>query len=231
MATTAGPCLRVMTYNVHGLRDDLGALAAVVRAAAPDVLMLQEAAGRFRWRARCARTARSFGMLVGAGGMPAVGNVIMTSARIRVHEAWALRYPLTPGRHLRGAAFARCSLGRVPFVAVGSHLSTDPNERPGQADLLRRAMADLTEPVIFAGDINETPGGAAWRMLADGMRETGQDDGAATFPARDARSRIDVILVGAGCRVIRHSVLDSPAARVASDHLPVVADVFLPAPD
>lgn len=222
------PALRVMTYNLHGLADDRAALVRVVRSHAPDVLVLQEAAGRLRTRSRCARVARMFGMLYAAGGLDSVGNVVLTNLRVRVHGGSALRYPLTPGRHLRGAAFARCSVARTRFVVVATHLSTDPVERPEQARRLAAAMAGLDTPAILAGDLNETPDGAAWRTLAEGRVDAGGASAAATFPTRGAHRRIDAILADPRCEILDCQVVDTPDSRRASDHFPVVADLVLP---
>lgn len=217
-----------MSYNVHGLDDDLAALESVVRSVAPDIVFVQEAPRRFRWRTRCASMAHSFGMIYAVGGLPSLGNVIVTSQRVRVHETWSLQYPLTPGRHMRGAAFARCSIGRVPFVAVSSHLATDDTERPDQAHLLKVAMDKHDDPVLFGGDINETSGGSAWRMLADGLIDAGADSDLPTFSVANPKRRIDAIMVDPRCEVRRFQVLDSPEVRRASDHFPIVLDVALP---
>lgn len=227
MAQRVGPTVRVVSYNVHSLRDDVAALAEVVRGLAPDILVIQEAPRRLRWRTRCADLASRFGMVHAAGGLPALGNAVFTTYRVAVPESWTLRFPLTPGRHLRGAVFARCVVGRTPFVVAGSHLSTDPAERPDQAALLKKALTDVDVPVIFAGDLNETSGGAGWRMLSDGLVDTAVAD-QASDPAT-AAPRMDVIFVDPGVEVRDHRVIDTPAARRASDHLPVLADVVLPA--
>jgi endonuclease/exonuclease/phosphatase family metal-dependent hydrolase len=139
--------LRVASYNVRGLKDDRAALGEVIRELAPDVLFVQEAPRRFRWRQGCAELARRGGMFYASGGLPGLGNLILVSLRVRVHEAWGLRFPLTPGRHMRGAALARCSLGRGRFLAVGTHLSTDDAERPAQAALLAAMLRDLESGV------------------------------------------------------------------------------------
>jgi endonuclease/exonuclease/phosphatase family metal-dependent hydrolase len=219
--------LRVVSYNVHGLRDDQAALAEVVRELAPDVLVVQEAPRRLRWRTRNAQLAHAVDLVYVTGGAPSLGNVICTDLGVRPHETWDLRYPLTPGRHLRGAAFARCTTGAAPFVLVGSHLATDPQERPGQAEQLKKALSELDPPVILAADVNEPPGGGAWRTLADGLVDAAGSDASPTFPATG--QRLDVILVDPRITVTGYRVVDSPAARRASDHLPVVADLTLPA--
>ncbi|WP_343044323.1 endonuclease/exonuclease/phosphatase family protein, partial [Micromonospora maritima] len=136
-----GVPLRVLSYNVHSQRDDTAALAEVVREVGPDVVIVQEGPRRFRWRQKCATLADSFGLVVAAGGLPSLGNVLLTSLRVRVTETRCQRYPLTPGRHLRGAAYARCRVGGVDFLLAGSHLSTDPAERPAQAAAFKRELA------------------------------------------------------------------------------------------
>lgn len=44
--------IRVLSYNIRSLRDDTDALARVIKACAPDLVLLQEAPRFFRWRDR-----------------------------------------------------------------------------------------------------------------------------------------------------------------------------------
>jgi endonuclease/exonuclease/phosphatase family metal-dependent hydrolase len=199
--------LRVLTWNVHCRKDDRAALGAEVRRLEPDIVLVQEAPRRFGWRRGCAHLADSFGMVVVAGGLPSLGNLIVSSLRVRVLDTWCLRYPLTPGRHMRGAAFARCSVGGAEFVVSGSHLATDPVERPQQAAHWKAALCNVTVPLVAAGDEHRhTP----------------------TFPAQGPRNRLDAIFVSPAIEVRRHEVVSTDAARRASDHLPVLADLKLP---
>jgi endonuclease/exonuclease/phosphatase family metal-dependent hydrolase len=221
--------IRVLSYNLHGLRDDRRALAALVREVAPDIAILQEAPRRFRWRQKSAHLAREFELVVAGGGLPALGNLILTSLRVRPVAEWNVRYPLTPGRHLRGAAFVRCRVGRATFVAAGSHLSTDAAERPAQAELLKARMDEVTEPLVFAADLNENSGGAAWRMIADGLTDAAGPDERPTFPVAAARERLDAIFVDPRITVLQYDVVDTPSSRAASDHFPVVADLEIDA--
>jgi endonuclease/exonuclease/phosphatase family metal-dependent hydrolase len=223
-----GQSLRVVSYNVRGLHGEPDALAEVVRALDPDVVVVQEAPRRLRWRGRVARLAHAFGLLYVTGGGPSLGNVIMTSLRVRPLDTWDLRYPLTPGRHMRGAAFARCSVGGVTFVVAGTHLSTDPGERPGQAELLKQALAAVDGPLVVAADVNDAPDGPAWRLLGDGLVDTAGTDTAPTFPAASPTDRLDAIFVDPATTVTGYRVVDPPTARRASDHLPVLAELMLP---
>jgi len=222
----SGVPLRVMSYNVHGLKDDRAALTALVRDLAPDVLIVQEAPRRFRWRHKCAALADDVDMVVAAGGLPALGNLLLVSLRVKVHETWCLRYPLTPGRHLRGAAFARGSVRGGIFTISGSHLATDPAERPGQAAIWKDALARLEGPVIAGGDLNEGPGGGAWRTVGDGL--VSSVAGRPTFPATLPARLIDGLFVTPDIVIEKYEVVESDLARRASDHLPVLADLALP---
>jgi endonuclease/exonuclease/phosphatase family metal-dependent hydrolase len=223
--------IRVMSYNIHTSRDDLRALASVVRAEAPDLVLAQEAPRRFRWRARNAKLARDWGMLYGGGGLWALGNTAFTNFRIGVNDTWCVQFPLTPGRHMRGAVFARCTVGRTRFVVVGTHLSLDAAERAAQARLLKNRLNELDEPFVLCGDLNEGPGEEAWTLLADGLTDAAEARGCGefyTFSCVPPRRRIDSIFVDPRCEVLDYRVVDSPLARLASDHFPIVADLILP---
>jgi endonuclease/exonuclease/phosphatase family metal-dependent hydrolase len=221
-----GVPLRVLTYNVHGLKDDRPALIELVRELAPDVVIVQEAPRRFRWRYKCAALADDFGMVVAAGGLPSLGNLLLVGLRVKVHDTWCLKYPLTPGRHMRGAAFARGSVRGATFTVSGSHLATDPVERPVQAARWKQELSGLEGPVIAAGDLNEGPGGGAWRTVADGF--TPPASTALTFPATLPRKQLDAVFVTPDITIAAYDVIETDQARRASDHLPVCADLLLP---
>ncbi len=230
-----GVPLRVVSYNVHSQRDDTAALAAVVRAAAPDVVIVQEGPRRFRWRQKSAALAESFGLVVAAGGLPALGNLLLTSLRVRVTAARCQRFPLTPGRHLRGAAYADCVVGGgARFTVAGSHLSTDPAERPAQAALFARGLAEAPFPVIAGADLNEGPDGPAWAAVAAGRTDAAVAMDRAdrlTFSCATPRRRIDALFVDPRITVVDYDVVDTPQTRRASDHFPVLVDLLLPGGD
>ncbi|PZG15249.1 endonuclease [Micromonospora craterilacus] len=232
MPRSGGVPLRVVSYNIHGQRDDTAALAAVVREAAPDVVIVQEGPRRLRWRAKSAALAASFGLVVAAGGLPSLGNLLLTSLRVRVTGTRCRRFPLTPGRHLRGAAYADCVVaGSARFTVAGSHLSTDPAERPGQAELFGRDLAAAPHPVIAGADLNEEPGGPAWTAVARGLTDAAvaADRGERfTYSCADPRRRLDALFVDPRITVVDYDVVDTPLTRRASDHFPVLVDLLLP---
>jgi endonuclease/exonuclease/phosphatase family metal-dependent hydrolase len=154
----------------------------------------------------------------------------MTNLRVRVTDSWSWRYPLTPGRHMRGAAFARCTVPGLAgsFVVAGSHLSTDDGERLGQASLLQPRLRAISEPVIFAADLNESDSGASWQLLVEGLVDAGLN-GPNTYPATAPDRRIDAVFVTPSVKVTDCRVVDGELAARASDHLPLLADLELPA--
>ncbi|GIE30259.1 hypothetical protein Ait01nite_033040 [Actinoplanes italicus] len=222
----SGVPLRVVSYNVHGLRDDRAALAGLIRDLAPDVLVVQEAPRRFRWRQKCAAFAAETGLVVAAGGLPSLGNLLLVNLRVRVRRSWCVRYPLTPGRHMRGAVFAEGAVRGATFTVSGSHLATDPAERPEQAAFWKAELDKIDGPVVVAADLNEGPGGGAWRTVGDGLLGSSED--LPTFPASVPSRRIDGLFVTPGVGIERYEIISTDRARVASDHLPIVADLLLP---
>jgi LSD1 subclass zinc finger protein len=222
----------MVTYNIHSLRDDQAALDEVVRGMAPDVLVVQES---FRWFnpfTWLVNLRRRFGMAQAIGGLRARGNLVLTAAGVAVEEHWFVRYPLALGHYPRGAVFVRCSVGGTPFVVAGSHLSPDPAIRLRQANLFRGAVATAQEeseaPVLIGIDVNETPDGPAWALVAEGLVDTGAAADLPTFSTRAPERRIDAVFVDPRCGVLDSQTVDLPRSRVASDHFPVLAAVSLP---
>ena len=84
---------------------------------------------------------------------------------------------------------------------------------------------------IVAGDINASPGEPGWRELAergsDAFAVAGVGDGF-TSNVRALTRRIDGIFPGPGIGVRSVEVIDNADVRIASDHLPVLAELELP---
>jgi endonuclease/exonuclease/phosphatase family metal-dependent hydrolase len=222
--------VRVLTYNVRSLRDDRAALVRVVRACAPDVLVVQEAPRLVRWRSRCAALAGATGLFYVAGGRSAGGNLLLAGARVSVHGVVERRIPQRWRDPIRGVVAATLGIGALRFGVVGVHLSLSAAGRARDVDVVLDTVRTFgTLPVAVAGDLNEAPGGRSWSALtASGLDDAGAGEATPTFPARGPRSRIDAILVsGTGVKVCDYRVPDEPELRSdlarATDHLPVLA--------
>ena len=221
--------LTVLTYNVRGLRDDLGALVRVIRGSGAQLVYVQEAPKVFRWRARAADLARRCRLVVVTGGRQAAGNLLLSDLAVTVHRTrdvllpWECPRKLEPPQR-RGATLAELSLGGHRFTAVGTHLSLHPQERPGQAGRLLGLVRQDAPPLVLAGDLNEGPGGAVSEVLGERLADAaiaGGDPRTPTFSTGSPRRRIDYVWADPRLPVAGYEVLDLPDVRVAGDHFPV----------
>jgi endonuclease/exonuclease/phosphatase family metal-dependent hydrolase len=216
--------LRLLTWNVRSLRDDGDAIAAVVRACAPDVMAVQEAPRFARWRSKRAALARRCGLLVATADRPG-GLVIFTALRAEVTATSFGLLPKTPRRHQRAVTTATVRLGGASWSVASFHLSTEPTERSRHLPVLLAGLPSGA-PLVLAGDVNEGPAGPVFRQLAtrfqDAFAVAGAGDGA-TSPAVDPRRRIDAVFAAPGLTVVSCEVVAVPGVERASDHRPVLA--------
>jgi endonuclease/exonuclease/phosphatase family metal-dependent hydrolase len=218
--------LRVVTYNVRSLRDDRDALVRVIRGLSADVVCMQEAPRRLRWRARCAALARDTGLLYVGGGGTAGGSMMLASLRVDVRSTLEYRFSRTPGLHERGAVAAVVELGGAAAVVASAHLGLDSTERlRHRSELVGMVDRFGGQVTVLAGDINERPDMPAWRAIADEFTDAGAADDTPTFSTRDPRHRIDGVFVRGPAAVASYRVVDGADVQAASDHRPVVVDV------
>lgn len=231
--------VRALSYNVRSMRDDTAALARVIRACAPDLVLVQEAPRFMGWRGRLARLARESGLVVLSGGAPAAGPALLCSLRTVVERTEDVLLPVTPGLHRRGFATAVVRFGRAARLGVLScHLSLQSAERYAQGGMLLERVRSLGVPHVLAGgDLNERPGGRAFRRVAAELRDcraAAPWGGEFTSPAHDPVQRIDALFTTPGVEVLACGVpTDLPGVapadlRAATDHLPVLAALRVP---
>ncbi|RSS72230.1 endonuclease/exonuclease/phosphatase family protein [Streptomyces sp. WAC06614] len=231
--------VRVLGYNVRSLRDDEDALARVIRACGPDLVFVQEAPRFFRWRKHAARLAAKCDLVVLTGGATAAGPLILCSLRVFVERTDDVLLPLTPGLHRRGFATAVVRIAGARMALLCAHLSLQAAERQEQAGLLLDRLAAMDAPYgIAAADVNEGPDGPAFRRLARDLqdcRAVAPWGGDRTFPATAPDTRLDAVFASRDVEVLGCGVpLGLPGVteadlKAASDHLPVLAALRLPA--
>ncbi|GAA0618688.1 endonuclease/exonuclease/phosphatase family protein [Sporichthya brevicatena] len=231
--------MRVVSYNVRSLRDDADAVAAILRGLAPDLVCVQEAPRFLFSPRRCRALAAAAGLSVLTGGRSAAGNLLLGGPRVRLVSASRVRLPRSGRRHRRALASAVVDVGRpdgaARLLVGGTHLSLDPLEREKQTRrvLARLEAADVPHRVLGA-DVNDVPGSRVWTLLTASLRDawaTAPTGGELTFPARGPNRRIDALLVSPGIEVRSAGVPADLAAdpAAATDHLPVLAELELPA--
>ncbi|WP_267241189.1 endonuclease/exonuclease/phosphatase family protein [Streptomyces sp. PR69] len=231
--------IRVLSYNIRSMRDDENALARVIRACAPDLVCVQEAPRFFRWRKHAARLAAKSELVVLSGGATAAGPLLLCSLRATVERTEDVLLPLTPGLHRRGLATAVVRFGGARLGVLSCHLSLQADERYAQAGMVLQRLAALDVPhAVAAGDVNDRPGGRAFRRLAAELQDcwaVAPWGGEYTSTPADPHQRIDAIFATKGVEVLGCGVpaglegVSDDDLRAATDHLPVLAALRVPA--
>jgi endonuclease/exonuclease/phosphatase family metal-dependent hydrolase len=250
-AATRTDILRVMTYNVHSCigmdgKIDAERIARVIARANPDVVALQELdVGR----------ARSYGLdqahLIARylemefHFHPALhleeeryGDAILTHLPQRLVKAGPLPgLSDKPQLEPRGALWVAVDLHGQEIQIINTHLGLYPRERLAQVEALLGsewlANAQCRDPLIVCGDFNALPSSPVCRQLSgrlnDVQIEARQQRPKSTFSSRFPTLRIDHIYISPGIGVTGIEVPDWELARVASDHLPLIAELRLDA--
>ncbi len=215
----------VTSYNIHrgaGLdgRVAVGRIGAVLEEIDADVVALQEV---LRPQAEELADRLGMGFAMGVtrlcGGHP-FGNAILTRLPVRGHHAFDLSHQR---REPRGGLRVDTAFGDRPVHLFNVHLGLAIRERAQQVRaLVREQLAGhhVSGLRVVVGDLNEWFPGAVNRALARELlgRRIGR-----THPAPLPLFRLDRIYWDHGLYAERTHVHRSPLARVASDHLPVVA--------
>ena len=221
----------VATYNIHGAVGTDGRLAPqriadVLREIDADVIALQEVplggAGQ----------PNVLTLLQQASGFHAVEGPTEDRPERRYGNAVLSRYPIVDtrsidlsfgGREPRGALDADIDCHGHPLRVIATHLGLRPAERRHQIRLLLQAFDTDRMPVILTGDLNE------WFVWGRPLRWLVSHFEAApaprTFPSRFPVFALDRLWISPRHRLVQVRVHASPLARLASDHLPLIAHI------
>lgn len=224
--------LRVATYNVHRCvgrdgRFDPDRVADLLAELDADVVALQE----LQWRSSDAlHLLDRFAARLGQRPIPGptllrpdghYGNAMLT--RLPIGNVQMVDLTVL-GHEPRGAIDALLDTPRGALRVVATHLGLMPGERRLQ---LRKLLARLDEEpqqtTVLMGDINE------WFLWGRPLRwlhaRFGRAPAPATFPSRLPVFALDRVWVRPRQRLRRVSAYDTRGARLASDHLPLLAQV------
>ena len=234
--------LRVLTYNVHSCRGrdrrhDPARIAEVIAATDPQVIALQELdVGRMRTGGVDQAHMIAEHLRMEAHFHPALhveeeryGDAILTALPSRVIRAAALPSVGEP----RGAIWVEVDYLGVMVQIVNTHFGLWRRERMLQARMLAGedwlgSAQCRAAPSLLAGDFNAGPRSRSYAILAEGLsKRTMTIPARPTFPARFPMLRLDHIFANPRARIIDYEVIDTPLARQASDHLPLLAIIEL----
>jgi endonuclease/exonuclease/phosphatase family metal-dependent hydrolase len=222
--------LRVLSWNIRHLLGDPLAVHRVLRAAAPDLVCLQEAP-RLPWSKRQLNAlADATGLVYVAGGRSGAGTAMLRSIRTQLYDPRAFTFPLAHWRaQRRGVVLATAGLpGVLPVRVASVHLGLDAAERLRHVAEVIHRLSTAGLPMVVAGDLNEPPQGPAWQAF--GAVVTDPAPGAEpTFSAIRPRRRIDAVLTSPGIETLEYGQWrpDRRDTELASDHLPVLSLIRL----
>jgi endonuclease/exonuclease/phosphatase family metal-dependent hydrolase len=129
----------------------------------------------------------------------------------------------------RGALWIAVQWRGREIQIVNTHLGLGRRERLAQIGALLGpdwlGSPDCRAPRVFLGDLNSFPGGRVYRavaaLLCDAQRAVAGRP-RPTYPAHLPIFRIDHVFASEDMAVESVRAWDTPLARVASDHLPLV---------
>jgi endonuclease/exonuclease/phosphatase family metal-dependent hydrolase len=237
--------VRFLTYNVHSCRGLDGRLmperiAEVIAATNADVVCLQELDV---WRERTGRIHQAE-VIAKALNMhyeffPAIraeteeyGDAILSRHGMKVARKGGLPRPKT-SLEPRGAIWVEIEDQQRKWQVLNTHFGLGRFERRVQA----RVLADewlkealLRPPVVFCGDLNSRSGSRVHQLLGSGLQEAQiavHGFQRRTFSTWVRWVCLDYIYASRDLMVTEAQVVDTPLARVASDHFPLMARVEL----
>ncbi|MFK7895429.1 MAG: endonuclease/exonuclease/phosphatase family protein [Myxococcota bacterium] len=247
--------VRVATYNVHRWQGANGRTAPDVARAGyviseldADVIALQEVLRPFDGFAEGlgpdAEGRDGMGEGMGDGEDP-LGRLCdeldlhLAFAVTRQHRRGQLgnailsRFPITAISVIdishsrierRGALAAHVGEPGSGMGVVATHLSLVDRTRNRQVQSLLEHPTLNAGPAVLMGDMNAWRKTKGSKALEDGLGQHHNLDWPASFPAARPMLALDRIYTRAAS-VVSIQEHDSPAARKASDHLPVVAEI------
>ncbi len=223
--------LTIATYNIHGAvgndrKFSPERVAAVLHEIRADIIALQEVP------LGGAQMPNVLALLQETTGFAAAEGLTCNGPDRRYGNAVLSRYPIIKTRSIdisfgsrepRGALDADIDCHGHPLRVIATHLGLRPAERRDQIRRLLQVFDTHQMPVILLGDVNEWfVWGRPLRWLVSHFQAV---PAPATFPSRWPALALDRIWIRPRHRLVHVEVHRTPLARMASDHLPLIAHI------
>lgn len=232
--STSRRTLRVATYNVHACvgtdgRHDPDRVASVIADLDADVVALQE----FTYPASVALETRTPVVLTTLDRYECALGPTRQNVTHCFGNALLTRHPIVEihridlsmeRREPRGAIAATIDLGGATLHVLAAHLGLRVHERRFQVRQILNYLDSVhSTQFVVLGDFNDwLPGRSVVHVLDERL---GRLPRPRSFPAFRPLIPLDRIWVHPRESLTRIAAHATPAARRASDHLPVVADI------
>jgi endonuclease/exonuclease/phosphatase family metal-dependent hydrolase len=232
------PTVRVVTYNIHRCRGmdrrtRPDRIAGVLRAIDADVVALQEVMGA---GPRGASHVEEIGAALGMGWVMAAarhlrghqfGNAVLSRFPIVQHAKHDLSWKTCEQRCLQRADI---DVNGYMLHVYNVHLGTAILERRHQAQRLATIVADrhVGGAKLVLGDFNEWMRGLTTRLLSSRLKSVDLRNYLRrhrTYPGLFPILHLDHIYYAGRLEIVGIELPRTRASLVASDHLPLVADV------
>lgn len=229
----------VMTYNIHsgipqgGTTPDLYSLAAVIKNAAPDVVLLQEVdsatvtSGKtYQAQTLASLAGFSYYFFANAFTTDGGGFGVAILSKYPIENPTKILLPkIAASGYVEQRVLCKTQIrfsGNMVYTVATSHFDlTDVNRQAGVTTIVNE-LAQSVYPVVFGGDFNVTPGNSIIsRLDSAGFTKT-CTSGCYSFQASNPTEEIDYIMYNPATRfsVNSHKVI---TGTTASDHCPVIA--------
>ena len=228
--------IRIATYNVHKCRGmdrrvDLERIATVIESLQADVVAVQEILHAEGVKSQVCFLAErlqykfSFGENRTHRGVP-YGNATFSRFPIVAEKNYDITWR---GRERRGCLRTDIRLRNRSILHVFNvHMGTSYFERPHQARLLfGDALAKTTQlagPRVVVGDFNEWTRGIASALMHNEFASVDAKLRKRTFPGILPLFQLDHFYFDPNMQLDKFAIVRSPLAKLASDHLPLIAD-------
>ena len=248
--TSGSSIVRAMTYNIHSCVNMDGKvcpelIAVVIDELSPDVVALQEVDAGIP-RTHHQDQAKIIGEILGMDFrfFPVVKNedqkyglAILSRfpfQDVRVGRLPSLYPKLKLNLQKRGVMWAILKTSSGPLHFFNTHMSLYRLERRKQSRVLLGKdwlmAAPKEEPLVFCGDMNAGPLSPIYRRLSRYLMDVQKTPNASkrskpTFPSRRPLFRIDHMFISPHLRTLNTVIPISENSRLASDHLPLCADL------
>ena len=230
--------IRVATYNIHrgrGLdgRTRLERIAAVLATIDADVVALQEVVGACPLKPG---QAAELGAALGMGWVMAptrhmrtalFGNVVLSRLPVRQHAQHDLTWKTCEPRNVQRVDL---EMGSHVLHLYNVHMGTALLERRHQAARVATLVHDkrVSGPKIVLGDFNEWARGLATDILAQRLHSIDLRKHlrrVRTYPGFFPILHLDHIYYEGHVEVLKVTLPRDRLSLMASDHLPLVADL------